>query len=158
MIEPILKIEESDIAKYNEFFAQSKKQSSKESQHFYKQVSAQIADLAKQEDIRRDKLKIVDTFTGSDNNANNQATEQFSKKKSRINFTEMANKLIEITGMKEVYFQFLPTKSSKNGLIMKVIDKSTDEVIQQFPSEISMRIAKMIEENYVRGQITNATV
>jgi len=157
MIEPILKIEESNIAKYNEFFAQSKKQSSKESQYFYKQVSAQIADLAKQEDIQRNKLKIVDTFTGSDNNTNNQA-ERFSKKQSRINFTEMANKLIEITGMKEVYFQFLPTKSSKNGLIMKVIDKSTDEVIQQFPSEISMRIAKMIEENYGKGQIANATV
>ncbi|MPN02689.1 hypothetical protein SDC9_149905 [bioreactor metagenome] len=41
---------------------------------------------------------------------------------------------------------------------MKVVNQETQEVIQQFPTEISLKIIKMLEETLGRGQIANVKI
>jgi uncharacterized FlaG/YvyC family protein len=70
----------------------------------------------------------------------------------------MSENLQTITNMTEVFFQFEFDKENQNEMILKVIDKKTHEVVDQFPSEIAIKIAKMLDQTLGRGQIANATV
>ena len=144
MVEPISKANDSDITRYNEFFSkQTKEKKSAELVQLVKQISLAIKTELTAEDAKR---------------KSNNAEETEKDSNNRVNLTEMAEKLSEITEMPEIYFQFEIEKGSKNQLIMKVIDKITNEVIKQFPSDISLKIAKMLEENLGKGQIANLTV
>lgn len=43
-------------------------------------------------------------------------------------------------------------------MIMKLIDNETEEVVKQFPAEISLQIARMVSSILERNGITNAKV
>ncbi len=43
-------------------------------------------------------------------------------------------------------------------MVMKLIDDETKEVVKQFPSEVSLQIARMLTSNSEGGSITNAIV
>jgi uncharacterized FlaG/YvyC family protein len=60
--------------------------------------------------------------------------------------------------MTEVFFQFEFDLENQKELILKIINKDTKEILNQFPSEVALKIAKMLDQTLGRGQIANATV
>jgi uncharacterized FlaG/YvyC family protein len=161
MIEPILRTKESDTTKYNDYFSNSKsnQKSSLNAERLAQQKIQNAKKISKpienlEEPSKDDPATTVTVENAIANNTNNSVDEQTNK----VAFGNMAEKLREITGMTQVYFQFELSEENKKDLIMKVRDKETHEVIQQYPSEISLKIAQMIEDYLGRGQIANATV
>ncbi len=48
-------------------------------------------------------------------------------------------------------------KDSKE-LILQVLDSDSKKVIRQFPSELAIQIARMVDEILEQGQVTDATI
>lgn len=63
------------------------------------------------------------------------------------NFLDEYNQTIEFTLDKET-----------NKMIMRVIDNITKEVIQQFPPEVTLKIARIVASTMETGTVTNAKV
>ncbi|MCL2312892.1 MAG: flagellar protein FlaG [Firmicutes bacterium] len=143
MIEPIGRTTEIDTTKYNDYSSSSNQKKSLETERHAQQI-------AKQKEVPLKKNEASD----EENNTLNNPQEQTNK----VGFDGIGEKLLEITGMTQVYFQFELCEKTKKDLIMKTIDKETHEVIQQYPTEVSLKIAQMIQEQLGRGQIANATV
>ena len=57
----------------------------------------------------------------------------------------------------QIAIEFAIDNDSKK-MIMKIIDEETQEIVKQFPSEISLQIAKLLTKSLDSGQITNAKV
>ena len=73
-------------------------------------------------------------------------------------FSELAEKLQRNFGDENVAFEITIDKETSK-MILKLVDTKTDEVIRQFPPEITLKIARMIAayEN-TNGQLANAKV
>jgi uncharacterized FlaG/YvyC family protein len=71
------------------------------------------------------------------------------------NMNELLN---DITSITQVYFQFELSEENPSDIILKVIDKHTDEVVNQYPSDISLKIMKMIEQFVGRGQLSDVSI
>ena len=143
MIEPVLKTKESDTVKYNDF-AKSNQNNSLETERLAQQ------NIKKQSE---NSTTVNEESLVAKNDANNPP-----EKNNQVGFQNIAERLREATGMTQVYFQFELCDENNKELILKVLDKTTHEVIQQFPSELSLKIAQMLEEQLGRGLIANATV
>lgn len=148
MIEPISRAKDLDFARYNNNYTKSNQNSFPDSEQFVQQLSKQIASLVKEEVAK----------TETEQNKEKVEKEKEAEKENRVDFSDISEKLREITGMEQVYFQFEIDKDNKKELIMKVVNQETQEVIQQFPTEISLKIIKMLEETLGRGQIANVKI
>jgi uncharacterized FlaG/YvyC family protein len=62
---------------------------------------------------------------------------------SKIDFKELGKKLQSLIGDDNVTFEFSLDKETKK-MILKLIDPNTKEVVQQFPSEIALKIARIV--------------
>lgn len=73
-------------------------------------------------------------------------------------FSELAEKLQRNFGDENVAFEITIDKETSK-MILKLVDTKTDEVIRQFPPEITLKIARMIAayENS-NSQLANAKV
>ncbi len=56
-----------------------------------------------------------------------------------------------------VTMKFSFDKDSKE-LILQVLDSDSKKVIRQFPSELAIQIARMVDEILEQGQVTDATI
>lgn len=74
--------------------------------------------------------------------------------KKQISFNDLADKLVRMIGNENIAIEFAMDKDSEK-MVLKILDSKTNEVLQQFPPEISLKIARMVTEN---GQITNAKI
>ena len=151
MIKPVTQTREFFTTKQDDSFAnfapQAFQKKSLETEHSNSQIATKrTEDLAKNNE----------TVAEETQNQNNLREEQ--KSANRVGFEDMGARLSELTGMTQVYFQFELDVEEQKGLIMKVFDKKTDEMLQQYPSELSLKIAQMLEGYLGRGQIANATV
>jgi len=86
------------------------------------------------------------------------------EKKNKIGMSDINENLNKVANMSSVIFQFefyenqeVKIAERKKELILKVIDKETKEVLSQYPTEISVKIAKMLDQLLGRGQLTDAT-
>lgn len=75
----------------------------------------------------------------------------------QINFREISQKLESMLDEDNRSIQFSLDKESKK-MIMKVIDSETNEVIQQFPPEISLKIARIVAASMDNFRVTNAKI
>jgi uncharacterized FlaG/YvyC family protein len=62
---------------------------------------------------------------------------------SKTDFKELASKLKSIVEDDNVSFDFSLDKDTKK-IILKLINSTTKEIIQQYPPEISLKIARMV--------------
>jgi uncharacterized FlaG/YvyC family protein len=85
-----------------------------------------------------------------------------SELENKVSIQDLGKKLNAVANMKDISFQFELQSESGNinerSLILKVIDKATNEVVSQFPSETSIKLARMLEQTGGTGQIANAVV
>ncbi len=92
-------------------------------------------------------------------NAENSKTKQKEDSNPQVSdFSELAEKLQRNFGDENVAFEITIDKETSK-MILKLVDTKTDEVIRQFPPEITLKIARMIAayENS-NGQLANAKV
>lgn len=110
---------------------------------------------------------INDNYDASADNKNNVRSEankyqldtdsKNKEKKDKVDYKELANNLKELAGANNVYFEFVMEEESKE-MVMRVVDENTKEVIRQYPSEITLKIAKIVNETLGQGQITNVKI
>ena len=86
------------------------------------------------------------------------------KQKNKVGVSGLNESLNKITDMNSVIFQFefledeeKRIEDRKKELILKVIDKETKKVLSQYPTEISIKVAKMLDQLIGRGQLADGT-
>lgn len=89
-----------------------------------------------------------------DNDAKANEKEQI---KVKTDLSEMGEKLKEIIEDTNVFLEFKIDKET-NRMILRLIDNETKEVIQQYPTELALKIARIISQISGSGQIANAKV
>lgn len=92
-------------------------------------------------------------------NSENSKTKQKEDSNPQVSdFSELAEKLQRNFGDENVAFEITIDKETSK-MILKLVDTKTDEVIRQFPPEITLKIARMIAayENS-NSQLANAKV
>ena len=73
------------------------------------------------------------------------------------NFSELAAKLRTFLDQENLAIEFSRDKSTKK-MIMKIIDSKTQEIIRQYPPDITLKIARIVAQTLEQGQVTNAKV
>ena len=152
MVQPIeLRLKDS---KAQDYFAQMKEERNN-NRKLYAQQEEQLV-----HEIERE---IAQALAKIDSNAKLNTKKEEEKKK--IGMSGLNENLNKVANMNSVIFQFellenknLETEAIKKELILKVIDKETNEVLSQYPTELSVKIAKMLDQLIGRGQLANATV
>ncbi len=74
-----------------------------------------------------------------------------------VDYSQLSKKLQEIIGASNTYFEFSLDEETKK-LIIKVVNQETKEVVQQYPPEVALKIAKIVAQRLDAGQLTNAVV
>lgn len=82
----------------------------------------------------------------------NEKTEE-----KKPDFSKIAEKLQSLVGEDSVIFEISKDKHT-NKMIIKVIDSKTKEILQQYPPEITLKIARIVASSMESGILTNATV
>lgn len=72
-------------------------------------------------------------------------------------YSKIADKLQSLFGEENIMFEISKDKET-NKMIIKVIDSKTKEVLQQYPPEITLKIARIVASSMESGILTNATV
>lgn len=74
----------------------------------------------------------------------------------KVDFSRVEQKLAASLD-NSVTMKFSFDKDSKE-LILQVLDSDSKKVIRQFPSELAIQIARMVDEILEQGQVTDATI
>ena len=87
------------------------------------------------------------------------------EQKKKVGISGLNESLNKVTNMNFVIFQFeffedeeAAVEDRKKELILKVLDKETQKVLSQYPAEISIKIAKMLDQLIGRGQLADAKI
>lgn len=78
-------------------------------------------------------------------------------KKHQVNYTKFENEVKSFLKDNSLSIEFAIDDSTKK-MVMKLIDENTKEVVKQFPSEISLHIARILSSTLEIGNITNTWV
>jgi DNA-directed RNA polymerase beta' subunit len=154
MVQPIdLRLKDNSNAQ--EYFAQMKQQ-----QNFNDSAKIQKKENQVQQEIENEIIHNIEKEL-----ANLKNKEVNSKSQNRIGMDEINDVLNGIHNMDSVFFQFELVENKdeisdimKKELILKVIDKETKEVLRQYPTDTSIKIAKLLDKLIGRGQVADATV
>lgn len=92
-----------------------------------------------------------------DSKKDSSEKEQDAFIKIKSDFSELGDKLKEMLGDTEVIVEFSLDKDT-NKMILKLIDNQTNEVIRQIPSDLALRIARLVSSLQGGGQIANAKI
>lgn len=75
----------------------------------------------------------------------------------KTDYSALAEKIKELVGVRNIDVKFDRDTDTKI-MIMKFVNKDTQDVLKQFPAEVSIKIAKMIAQLTSNGAITDAKV
>ena len=95
--------------------------------------------------------KVVNSDHTSDIKHNKDKSEQ------QINYTSLSSKIQQLMDNDDLEVRFDKDKET-NIMVMKFIDKSTQDTIKQYPPEITIQVAKIVADYTKHGVITDATV
>ncbi|MDQ1265929.1 MAG: Flagellar protein FlaG [Bacteroidota bacterium] len=93
--------------------------------------------------------------TTAENNKKTEKNKDSSNNKPT--FKELADKVKTVLNDEKLSIEFTIDKDTKK-MIMKIIDSETKEVVQQYPPEISLKIARIVSSSIENGHVTNAKV
>lgn len=108
------------------------------------------------------------TQLDADGKKNQQNIIEFSKKiqkeklvdentKNQVNYSKFESEVKSFLKENGLSIEFAIDDSTKK-MVMKLIDENTKEVVKQFPSDISLHIARILSSTLETGNITNARV
>ncbi len=72
-------------------------------------------------------------------------------------FTNLADKIRTFLDDEDLAIEFTRDKET-NKMIMKIIDSETNEIIRQYPPDITLKIARIVAKSLEQGRVTNATI
>ncbi|MFP4527907.1 MAG: flagellar protein FlaG [Candidatus Kapaibacterium sp.] len=75
----------------------------------------------------------------------------------RVDFTEISQRLQDLLEEDDISIEFSLDKDSRK-MILKIIDSRTEQVLQQFPPEITLKIARLAADKLSGGNVTNAKI
>ncbi|MFP4370329.1 MAG: flagellar protein FlaG [Candidatus Kapaibacterium sp.] len=87
----------------------------------------------------------------------NKALEQAPENKKNVDFKQLEARLRSLLDEQNLTIEFSIDEDTEK-MIMKLIDNETQEIVQQFPPEITLKIAKIVASTLGSGQITNAKI
>ncbi len=80
-----------------------------------------------------------------------------AKESQQIDYNKLADKLKSVLGENDLAIEFYMDKDL-NRMVMKLINSDTNEVVQQFPPDVTLKIARIVASTMGNGNVTNATV
>jgi flagellar protein FlaG len=91
-----------------------------------------------------------------------EKTEEIRQKKkedafSREELTSFEDKINEQIKEENLKIEFSQDEETKR-MILKLIDKETQEVVQQYPPEITLKIARIVANTLEQGSFTNTVI
>lgn len=154
MLTPISNIAATKNSTQRDIFDQTKNRSTSETGMRVREIIRQFEQLSVSSSIsEKEEHKLSSSLDSSKttNKTNNL------KEEDKVGYGRLGKKLKEIAEVDKVHFEFVMDSESKTMLI-KIIDEDTKEVIHQIPSEMTLKIAKMVDEILGRGQISDAKI
>ena len=157
MVQPIdLRLKDNSNAQ--EYFAQMKQQQNMKDAPKTEKIDNQLI-----QEIENELVNNIEKELASLKNQNTDAKKE-SQPKNKIGMDEINDTLNKVYNMDSVFFQFELVESKnemsdikKKELVLKVINKETKEVLSQYPNDISIKIAKLLDKLIGKGQIADAT-
>ncbi len=83
--------------------------------------------------------------------------ENLKMESRKVDYDSISKKVEELIANDEITVKFDKDADTKI-MIMKFVDKKTEDVLKQFPAEVSIKIAKMISKLTSQGNLTDAKV
>lgn len=83
--------------------------------------------------------------------------EKIDDKEIKVNYVKFENEVKSFLKEKNLAIEFAIDNETKK-MVMKLIDEGTKEIIKQFPSDVSLHIARMLSSTLDTGKITNAKI
>ena len=117
------------------------------------------SDLINKETVRRESPTQKNPTDNKQGNPqeNNVTTSRQKETLKKSDFSEFEAKLRELLGEESNTIEFSLDPETKK-MIMKVIDPKTKEVIRQVPSEIALKIARIVASTLKNSNITDAKI
>ena len=78
-------------------------------------------------------------------------------KQNKVDYNELAGKIKALFGGNDLEVHFSYDNSSRS-MIMKLVNSKTNEVVNQYPPEVTLEIAKIVSSIVDQGHVTNAKV
>lgn len=84
--------------------------------------------------------------------ANSTATDE-----KKLDFSSLSQSLKDSLQLANISFEF-SLDSQTQSMVLRLIDSETKEVLQQLPSDLALKISRLIAGSLEQGQITDAKV
>ena len=120
-----------------------------------------LADYSFKSDTRAGDTVARSTATNQNNKQNNNADRTNDRVSSRndakVSYSNFVDSLQQTLKESNLSLEFSKDETSSK-MIMKIINPETQEVIRQFPEEISLKIARVLSKTMENRHITNVVV
>lgn len=99
---------------------------------------------------------VTDKNTGNAARAE-KANSRNTTKGKKVDFSALSDSLKNSLQLTNVSFEF-SLDSQTQSIILRIVDVQTKEVLQQLPSELALKISRLIAGSLEQGQVTDAKV
>lgn len=87
----------------------------------------------------------------------NEKKELTEEKQNTVDYKKFENEVKSFLQENNLAIEFSIDDQTKK-MVMKLIDEDSKEVVKQFPSELSLHIARILSSSMESGNITNAKI
>lgn len=115
--------------------------------------SGRLADLQispNNGELQNDENTLAKAVTASNANGN-------QVKGKKPDFSSLSESLKNSLQLTNVLFEF-SIDSQSQSIILRIVDSETKEVLQQLPSDLALKISRLIAGSLEQGQVTDAKV
>lgn len=83
--------------------------------------------------------------------------EENDEKQIQVNYAKFENEVKNFLKENNLSIEFAIDEETKK-MVMKLIDEETKEIVKQFPSDLSLHIARILSQTLETGNITNIKI
>lgn len=120
-------------------------------------VQAIVINTTKNVKTDENQLQKEQTERNSNTQRNTTQTKELNSSERKLNYNDLANSIQSLLGEQNIALEF-KMDDSTNKMILRIVDSSTKEVIQQVPPEIALKVAKFVADQLGNGQVADATI
>lgn len=123
----------------------------KDLQTAFKENKKLFSDNSKEDDISQN------DGANKSGTVNNNDSKSEVKQEAKTDYKTLGAKLSNLLNSEDVILEF-NTDSKTKKMVLRLIDSKTQEVIEQYPPEESLKIARIVSSFSEGGEIANAKV
>jgi flagellar protein FlaG len=110
------------------------------------------SDNESNQELAQRSMSTANIKSNEKNDLGSQAT-----KDNKVSYNELADTLKNILDEQNISLEFRLDEST-NKMVLKIIDSDTEKVIRQIPSEIALKISRLVAELLGNGQVADAKI